>query len=367
MSFPCLAQSVLDYLFANDIFVYKLRIISCSRIMEVASETPSVSRPTVIHNATVYRNRQKSNLIMIELQKQREQGTFCDVLLEAGGLQYWAHSCVLAAHSKKLGSAVENGKAKFGAKGVIKMKLPTSNSLLVESLIKYMYDSHMSITTENVEDMIQLAIKLEMDDVKQCCALHLCRTMTANNWANVKKTGEKYKLEDAIKGIQEYCSKNFCDVVHDYDFLNLDLNLLELIIKGANDNNVPRVELHLLYGILKWTCHDMEKRKEHYEKLTEILNLKLLTTDKCLALFEEETIKNSNLINDQVTTNLLEKITQALEEKVANERAFKRGAEEAGTYDDDDDYEPERKRAPKKKAGHVMESDYHRTSKILHT
>ena len=193
--------------------------------MEVASEATSEPRPpTVIHNATVYRNRQKSGLIMIELQKQREQGTFCDVLLEAGGLQYWAHSCVLAAHSKKLGSAVENGKAKFGAKGVIKMKLPTSNSLLVESLIKYMYDSHMSITSENVEDMIQLAIKLEMDDVKQCCTLHLCRTMTANNWAHVKKTGEKYQLEDAIKGIQEYCSKNFCDVVHDYDFLNLDLN-----------------------------------------------------------------------------------------------------------------------------------------------
>ena len=116
---------------------------------------------------------------------------------------------------------------------------------------------------------------------------------------------------------------------------------------------------------MKWTCHDLDKRKEHYEKLTELLNLKLLIADKCLALFEEETIKNSNLLNDPVTTNLLEKINQALEEKVATER--KRGAEETGGYDDDDDYEPDRKRSHKKKVGQIVESDYHRTSKILHT
>ena len=300
---------------------------------------------------------------MIELQKQREQGTFCDVLLEAGGLQYWAHSCVLAAHSKKLGSAVENGKAKFGAKGVIKMKLPTSNSLLVEALIKYMYDAHLSITSENVEDLIQLAAKLEMDDIKQCCAIHLCRIMTANNWAYVKRTGEKYKLEDAIKGIQEYCSKNFCDVVHDFDFLNLDLNLLELILKASNENSVPRIELHLLYGILKWTSHNLEQRKEHYEKLVSILNTKLLTTEKCLALFEEETIKNSNLVSDEVTTDLLQRITEALEER-KEERAIKRQVEDSMGDDgyDDDEYEPERKRPSKRKeARSILESEYPRT------
>ncbi len=294
---------------------------------------------------------------MLELQKQREQGTFCDVLLEAGGLQYWAHSCVMAAHSKKLGSAVENGKARFGAKGVIKMKLPTSNTLLVEALIKYMYDSHLSITQENVDDMLQLAAKLEMDDIKQCCAVHLCRSLSGNNWSAVKKSGEKFKLEDVLKTVQEYCSKNFCDIVHDFDFLNLEVNLLELIIKGANDNNVPRVELHCLYGILKWTCHDLDQRKHQYENLIALLNPILLSKEKCLALFEEETIKASNLLNDEVTQALFDNVLRAGDEREAQKRpADEIVAEEA--FEEEDELEAAKKRSHKKKDRLIPEDEY---------
>ncbi len=323
-------------------------------------------------HTTVYRNRLKSNQIMLELQKQREQGTFCDVLLEAGGLQYWAHSCVLAAHSKKLGSAVENGKAKFGAKGVIKMKLPTSNSLLVEALIKYMYDSHLIVTKENVEDLIQLGAKLEMDDIKQCCSVHLVRTMTTNNWANVKRLGDSYKLEDVSSGVQEFCSKNFCDIVHDYVFLNLDVDLLELIIKGSNESNVPRVELHGLYGILKWTCHDLDQRNQHYNHLISLLNPNLLSKEKCLALFEEETIKASNLLTDLVTQHLLETIAERQEQT----ETVRRGMEEAAAVevvdeqiqDDDDDYEPSsKKKTGKKKERLLRENEFLRTGEEMRT
>ncbi len=267
-------------------------------------------------NPSVYRNRQKNNIIMKELQKQREQGTFCDVLLEAAGQQYWAHSCVLAAHSKKLGTAVENGKSKFGSKGVIKMKLPTSKPVVVEAILKYMYDSHLTVTYDTVEDFIQLATKLEMDGVKQCCAIHLARNVTSQNWMDVKKMGEAHNLEEISKAIHEHCVQNFCDVVHEPEFLQFDLEALENILKEANPRNAPRLELHRLYAILKWTCHGFPKRMSSYENLVGMLNTSVLDLDKSLALFEEETVKASNILNDVHSLSLFQKISEPKQKTV---------------------------------------------------
>uniref|UniRef100_A0A4X2JW40 Zinc finger and BTB domain-containing protein 17 n=1 Tax=Vombatus ursinus TaxID=29139 RepID=A0A4X2JW40_VOMUR len=104
---------------------------------------------------------QHSQLVLEQLNQQRQLGLLCDCTFVVDGINFKAHKAVLAACS-------EYFKMLFvDQKDVVHLDI--SNAAGLGQVLEFMYTAKLSLSPDNVEDVLAVAGFLQMQDIVSAC------------------------------------------------------------------------------------------------------------------------------------------------------------------------------------------------------
>ena len=243
--------------------------------------------------------------LLVALNDMRIKGEHCDVVLVAGGQRFSGHKAVLAASSpyfkalfkyehNALGNActacfesdreaassdsTESGRRTFEIKDV-------SVSVL-EQILNFIYNDAISLTTENVEDVMIAANMLHLDVLKGMCADFLMQHLDTDNCFGLRAFADMYSSTELKKEADVLISKLFHQVSQTEEFLMQDFETVRALLERS-DLKVKSEE-QIFEAFLRWVKHDIPRRLEVSHKLLKVIRIKLLSQDYIAKKMKEE-------------------------------------------------------------------------------
>ncbi|KAM4606903.1 zinc finger and BTB domain-containing protein 17 isoform 2-T2 [Discoglossus pictus] len=104
---------------------------------------------------------QHSQLVLEQLNQQRQLGLLCDCTFVVDGIDFKAHKAVLAACSQYFRMLFVEQKDV--------VHLDISNAAGLGQVLEFMYTARLSLTRENVEDVLAVAGFLQMQEIVNAC------------------------------------------------------------------------------------------------------------------------------------------------------------------------------------------------------
>ncbi|XP_072281750.1 zinc finger and BTB domain-containing protein 17 [Pyxicephalus adspersus] len=104
---------------------------------------------------------QHSQLVLEQLNQQRQLGLLCDCTFVVDGIDFKAHKAVLAACSQYFRMLF------LEQKDVVHLDI--SNAAGLGQVLEFMYTARLSLTRENVEDVLAVAGFLQMQEIVNAC------------------------------------------------------------------------------------------------------------------------------------------------------------------------------------------------------
>ncbi|KAG8568631.1 hypothetical protein GDO81_014078 [Engystomops pustulosus] len=149
---------------------------------------------------------QHSVKVLQALNKQREDGRYCDVTLVVGNLQFKAHWSILACSSHFFQSLYGDG----GSPSII---LHERFSEVIGLLLDFLYTGELGLSQNNVEKVLQASKELAMFEAVEACERFQPKCFQSEDYfqgsgtmetlnGHLKEAGES-DGEEALKGISE--------------------------------------------------------------------------------------------------------------------------------------------------------------------
>ncbi|XP_046561968.1 uncharacterized protein LOC124270948 [Haliotis rubra] len=215
-------------------------------------------------------SRNAQEFIIRPLLRQRETGELCDLTIKLNGRCFNAHKAVLALWSPYFLSMFT-----CDMRERLTRELDLSESLILErddvfgTVLDYMYTGSITLTIENVEDIVKISDFLLIDDVKEYCRQFYLDlgNLDLTNCIRLKFLAEDHNMPEVAKFAQKMIESRFHDYVIYHDEM-LDL-LPSCIFRLLEDS---RVVQHTSYNELKrvvqrWIDFDRSFRQQYQSDL----------------------------------------------------------------------------------------------------
>ncbi|KAM8723494.1 kelch-like protein 11 [Acanthopagrus schlegelii] len=215
--------------------------------------------------------------------EQRKQGLFCDVTLAfssgvaAGSVQ----SCEFSAHRSVLAAATDyftpllGGQFSESLSGRVEMKEWSSelgpDPDTVESVIQYMYTGEIRVSTCNVHEVLELADRFLLLQLKDFCGEFLKKKLSLTNCVAVHSLAHMYTLDQLALRAADMIRRNFHKVIQDDEFYTLPFHLVRDWLSDA-EITVDSEEV-LFEAVVKWVQKNSEERSRYFEELFRLLRL----------------------------------------------------------------------------------------------
>ena len=281
---------------------------------------------------SVTRQRADNANLLEYANKNRDQGFFSDVTIVAGNQTISANRLVLSCCSTYFEGMLKFQK-NFTTENIIEIQ--NVNGKAFKDLIDFIYSGSITISEQNVMDLLSGAHYLQMHEVQQFCFEFLRYNTTVVNSLDFLKMADHCKNEGLTKEIQQYISTNFDEVLLTENFKQLSIEELISCISSLNRSQVE--ESCIFQAIVTWCNCDREARRDHFVKLFKMINLvnvaidymgkvvleeKLLTNSPdcyktALATYHQQLYKQKNKISEttyqaQVKLNLSRKTSKLI-------------------------------------------------------
>ena len=213
--------------------------------------------------------------VQIYCNDKRNNGSFNDVTIEAGDRTIAANRLILSCCSRFF-------EAMFDLEMKEKYQNPVQvhgiDGAAVKSVIDFMYNGEVKITSENVMELIAASDYLQVAEVKRSCFEFLESILSSDNWFVVLGAAKSYESEYLQGHVYEYVSSNFDGMVQTDEFKTLPKNDLVSLISKINRKQTN--EESIFNGIVTWCRYDEEARKEEFPMLFEdLINLDLISAE----------------------------------------------------------------------------------------
>uniref|UniRef100_A0A3Q4HJP5 Kelch-like family member 11 n=2 Tax=Neolamprologus brichardi TaxID=32507 RepID=A0A3Q4HJP5_NEOBR len=212
--------------------------------------------------------------------EQRKAGLFCDVTLvfssgAVPGVQtVSAHRSVLSAASQYF-MLLLSGQFSESRSGRVELKEWSSGTRpdtdTVESVVQFMYTGEVRVTTANVHEVLELADRFLLGQLKTFCGEFLMRKLSMSNCVAVHSLAHMYTLNQLAQRAAETIRRNFHKVIHNEEFFTLPFHLVRDWLCDAEIT--VESEQELFEAIVKWIHHNPEEREKHFEDLFKLLRL----------------------------------------------------------------------------------------------
>ncbi|XP_076065534.1 kelch-like protein 24 isoform X2 [Oratosquilla oratoria] len=230
-----------------------------------------------------YEDGQHSESVLQGLNDLRLQGHFCDVTLCVDGQNFPVHRAVLASFSPYframfLSSLAESQQEHITLSGV--------DANMVGLLLEYAYTSRITITKNNVQNLLSASNLLEVATVREACCRFLERHIDATNCVGIHCFAEAHSCQDLTKKAKAYTLKNFSHVMGGDEWINLGVEkVVELL--GTDELEVEREE-QVFQAATTWLHQSQASRTPVFHKVLEYVRLPLLSPYFLVDVVESE-------------------------------------------------------------------------------
>ncbi|XP_068461425.1 kelch-like protein 10 isoform X2 [Clinocottus analis] len=219
----------------------------------------------------------------------RLDGTFCDAVIKVEDVEFKVHRIIMCKCSQYF-MALFN-RCSNTDKTVF--DIPGLSSNIMRLIIEFAYTGSVSVTAENVQELLMAADQFCVMDVVRTCCNFLEGQLCEENCIGIFRFTDTGFFPELQSKAFRYILDHFEEVASHEEFLDLPLQQLVDIL-ARNDLNV-RKESVVYEAVLRWIDHKPEERKEH---------VAVLLSKVRLALTSMEYMTINVMTNEMVNKNL---------------------------------------------------------------
>uniref|UniRef100_A0A8C3A1T1 Kelch like family member 10 n=1 Tax=Cyclopterus lumpus TaxID=8103 RepID=A0A8C3A1T1_CYCLU len=203
----------------------------------------------------------------------RLEGQFCDAVIKVEDVEFEIHKVILCKCSPYFLALFQRWSSSNKKVFVI----PGMSPDMMRLIIDFAYTGSVSVTEENVQELLMAADQLNVMDIVQSCCDFLGEQLRADNCIGI------FHLTDIILSAElqhrayRYMADHFEEVAYHDEFLQLPLQQLIDILE-RDDLNV-RNESVAFEAVLRWIDHVPGERKAHVAVLLSKVRLALTSMD----------------------------------------------------------------------------------------
>ncbi|XP_069039717.1 kelch-like protein 17 isoform X3 [Lepisosteus oculatus] len=219
----------------------------------------------------------------VSMNRMRQRGLLCDIVLHVGTKEIKAHKVVLASCSPYFHAMFTSEMSESRQTHVT---LHDIDPQALEQLVQYAYTAEIVVGEGNVQTLLPAASLLQLNGVRDACCKFLLSQLDPSNCLGIRGFADTHSCSDLLKSAHKYVLQHFVEVSKTEEFMLLPLKqVLDLI---SSDNlNVPSEE-EVYRAVLSWVKHDIDGRRQHVPRLMKCVRLPLLTRDFLMSNVDTE-------------------------------------------------------------------------------
>ncbi len=223
------------------------------------------------------------------LLEMRSKNKLCDVVVTAGDLTLNAHRLVLAACSPYF-SAMFSGGMKESKQGIVKFQ--TFSPKAIEALVDFCYLATITVTMDNVQELLPAASLLQMYGVVNACCIFLASQFHPSNCLGIRTFSQLHSCPELYKKCCMFMQQRFPEIALHEEFLELSFEDLCVILSDSNLN--VRGEEQVYESGLAWIKHRLEERKHRIADLLVCVRMPLMSAMYLSREVHSETLVMNN-------------------------------------------------------------------------
>ncbi|XP_031731975.1 kelch-like protein 10 [Anarrhichthys ocellatus] len=218
----------------------------------------------------------------------RLEGQFCDAVIKVEDVSFAIHRVILCKCSPYFIALFTH--TPHPDKKVF--DIPGLSPEVMQLIIEFAYTGSVSVTGENVQELLLAASQFNIMGVVQTCCDFLEEQLCPENCIGIFQFTGICFVTDLQHKAYRYIIDHFEKVVFSEEFLQLSVQQLTDIL-GRNDLNV-RKESIAFEAVLRWIAHVPEERKAHIAVLLSKVRLALMSMDYMrINVMSNELVKNN--------------------------------------------------------------------------
>ncbi|KAL9894345.1 kelch-like protein 17 [Glossina fuscipes fuscipes] len=253
--------------------------------------------------------------------------TYCDLLETSLGQihPYQQHNCfILNAEGDSVHicrtllkvvspyfASIRNSDIKGELEELIKLR--KIDICTLKELTCYMRSGMIRISKDNVQSLLAMSERFQMDWIKDKCCRFLKQHFNHTNCFSIRRLAETHSCKELYNYSYNYILRRFEKLTSSQDFLLLSLDEIEKLIQ--DEDLCVKSEKSVLQAVMNWIKYSPEKRNIHLGRLMNcvrldsidmqfiidyVINEPLITNDPFCMKLILETLKYS-LANDPKT------------------------------------------------------------------
>uniref|UniRef100_A0A8C3ATX5 Kelch like family member 10 n=1 Tax=Cyclopterus lumpus TaxID=8103 RepID=A0A8C3ATX5_CYCLU len=230
----------------------------------------------------------------------RLEGQFCDVVIKVEDVEFEIHRVILCKCSPYFIALFQ----RWSSPDKKVFAIPGMSPDMMRLIIEFAYTGSVSVTAENVQELLLAADQLSVMDVVQTCCDFLGEQLCAENCIGIFRFTDVVFSAELQHRAYRYMVDHFEEVAHHEEFLHLPLQQLIDILD--RDDLYVRNESVAFEAVLRWIDHVPEERKAHVAVLLSKVRLALTTMS-----YMQLKVLSNELVN--TNTQCLKMVQDALE------------------------------------------------------
>ena len=231
-----------------------------------------------------------SRAVLLKVHALRCHRKLCDVVLRAGGREIPTHRAVLSACSSYF-LAMFTHEVRESAQETVEIK--DMDADILSSLVDFAYTGEISVTVENVQEVLSAASLLQISQVQNVCCEFLKNQLDATNCLGIKCFAEANGCSQLSEIIDEFARQHFQEVALGSEFLNNSWESVAALI-SSNELNVKREE-EVYLSVMAWVKQSPSERVEHLPELMNCIRLPMLSVPFLMNEVDREPLIRGNI------------------------------------------------------------------------
>lgn len=227
-----------------------------------------------------YFDTEHDHEILKNLCEMRRNGTLIDLRPVVDGIEFPCHIAVVSSSSDYFLALCNSNLIPLDRR----VQLTNITASTYEKLLDFMYTGKITISPENVEDLLRGSSMLLLDKTKRKCSQYIMSLLNANNCLGIMSIADELSCEDLYNKALKVTQKYFSDVYLQPDFLQLPFHLVQQL--AASDATSVSSEDSMYYAVMKWMLFK-EDRKKFFPDLFLSLRLRFVSEKTFTTDFEQ--------------------------------------------------------------------------------
>ncbi|KAM8883371.1 kelch-like protein 10 isoform 1-T1 [Synchiropus picturatus] len=233
----------------------------------------------------------------------RLTGEFCDAVIKVEDVEFPVHKVLLCNCSSYFRVLFRRWSIPEQKEFPISGVSPDTMRLIIE----FVYTGSITVTEQNVKDLLQAAEYFNINNMKGTCSTFLEEHLSVENCTDI------WRFANTFHPFPAFQQKAFLHIINHFEelapskkFVHFTVQELGNLIE-LDELNVKKEET-VFEAVLEWIKHDAEARKGHMAGLLSKVRLALLPVDYVI----NKVITNELIVSDTNSLILVENVTRIM-------------------------------------------------------